>query len=282
MSDAGADTSRVVAYYESHPINEQQILHALAAKGIALEGLTEEVLKDHDQDHFGGIEANETLIAKAGIQRDHVALDVCSGMGGPARYLAHRIGCRVVGLDFTESRHLAAQRLTGLVGLQHLVSFRHGNALEMPFEHASFDVVIGQEAWCHVPDKPRLIGECTRVVKPGGTIAFTDILRRPALSPAEMARLTREMTFPDLETLDGYSALLEKHGCAVLARDDLSEQWAQILVQRLGMYRGLKDETIRKFGAGHFQRWDDMYSFFVGLYQEGKLGGGRFVARRAS
>jgi ubiquinone/menaquinone biosynthesis C-methylase UbiE len=151
----------------------------------------------------------------------------------------------------------------------------------MPFEDASFDVVIGQEAWCHVPDKPRLIAECARVVKPGGTIAFTDILRQPGLSPAEMARLTREMTFPTLETLDGYSALLLQHGCAIRSRDDLSEQWARILVQRLAMYRGLKDETIGKFGAEHFQHWDDMYSFFVGLYQEGKLGGGRFVARRS-
>jgi ubiquinone/menaquinone biosynthesis C-methylase UbiE len=281
MSDAAADTSSVVAYYDAHPINEQQILHTLAANGIALDGLTEEVLKDYDQDHFGGIEANDTLIAKAGILRDHLVLDVCSGMGGPARYLADRIGCQVMGLDFTESRYLAAQRLTRLVGLEHLVGFRHGNALDMPFEDASFDVVIGQEAWCHVPDKPRLIAECARVVKPGGTIAFTDILRRPGLSAAEMAQLTREMTFPTLETLDGYSALLAKHGCATRSRDDLSEQWARILVQRLAMYRGLKDETISKFGAEHFQRWDDMYSFFVGLYQEGKLGGGRFVARRS-
>jgi ubiquinone/menaquinone biosynthesis C-methylase UbiE len=278
--DPSAASSSVVAYYDAHPINEQQILHALAVKGIALDAVTEEVLKDHDQDHFGSIEANETLIARAGILRDHLVLDVCSGMGGPARYLAHRIGCRVVGLDFTQSRHLAAQRLTKLVGLDHLVSFRHGNALAMPFDDASFDVVIGQEAWCHVPDKPRLIGESARVVRPGGVIAFTDILRRPALSQHEMARLIREMTFPSLESLDGYAALLESRGCSVLAREDLSEHWARILVQRLAMYRGLEDETVRKFGAEHFRKWDEMYSFFVGLYRDGKLGGGRFVARR--
>jgi ubiquinone/menaquinone biosynthesis C-methylase UbiE len=279
---ASPEIGRVVAFYDNHPINEQQILHALAARGIALEGLTEEVLKEHDQDHFGGIEANDLLIAAAGIRREHRVLDVCSGMGGPARYLAHRIGCRVVGLDFTESRHLAAQRLTGLVGLEQLVSFRYGNALDMPFEDASFDVVIGQEAWCHVPEKPRLIAECARVVEPGGVIAFTDILRRPALSDDEMARLTREMTFPTLESADGYAALLESRGCTVLARDDLSAQWARILVDRLAMYRGLKYETILKFGAEHFERWDRTYAFFVGLYQEGKLGGGRFVARRTS
>ena len=48
---------------------------------------------------------------------------------------------------------------------------------------AHFDVVIGQEAWCHVPEKPQLISECARVVKPGGVIAFTDILRAARARP---------------------------------------------------------------------------------------------------
>jgi SAM-dependent methyltransferase len=272
--------SRAVAFYDAHPINEEQILHALAARGVSLDRLDEEILKDHDQDHFGGTAANDILAAKAGIAAQHLVLDVCSGMGGPARYLAHRIGCRVVGLDFTESRHRGAQRLTQLARLDHLVSFRHGNALEMPFENAMFDVVIGQEAWCHVPDKPRLISECARVVKPGGAIAFTDILRRAALTEADSARLGQEMSFPTLETHAGYVGLLEGQGCTVHAQDDLSEPWARILVDRLAMYRGLKEETVRKFGDAHFWRWDDTYAFFVGLFTEGKLGGGRFIARR--
>jgi ubiquinone/menaquinone biosynthesis C-methylase UbiE len=276
-----ADTANVVAFYDAHPINEEQILHTLAAKGIPLAGLTEEILKDYDQDHFGGVEANDLLAAKAAIAREHVVLDVCSGMGGPARYLASRIGCRVTGLDFTQSRHLGAQRLTKLVGLDNLVGFRHGNALDMPFEDASFDVVIGQEAWCHVPDKPRLIAECARVVKPGGTIAFTDILRRPALADAEFARLARGMPFPTLESPEGYAGLLEARGCKVVVRDDLSAEWARVLVHRLAMYRALKEETMRQFGEEHFRKWDETYAFFVGLYQEDKLGGGRFVARKA-
>jgi ubiquinone/menaquinone biosynthesis C-methylase UbiE len=271
---------QVAAFYDAHPINERQILNTLAAKGIAEAELTEEILKDHDQDHFGGLEANDILAAKAGIQRNHRVLDVCSGMGGPARYLAHRIGCQVVGLDCTESRHLAAQRLTRMVGLDHLVAFRHGNALDMPFEDASFDVVIGQEAWCHVPDKPKLIAECVRVVKPGGVIAFTDILRRERHAEEEMQRLRREMAFLTLETIDGYVEELTRRGCRLAVREDLSEQWSKILVQRLAMYRGLKDETIARFGTDHFRRWDETYAFFVDLFGTGKLGGGRFVARR--
>jgi len=272
--------SAVIAFYDAHPINEEQILAALKTRGIPPESVTEDILQEHDQDHFGGIEANDILAAKAGIQRQHHVLDVCSGMGGPARYLAHRIGCRVTGLDLTRSRYESAVRLTQLAKLGRLVDFRLGDALNMPFEDASFDSVIGQEAWCHVPDKPGLIAECVRVVKPGGAIAFTDILRRAPLEAAELQRMQEGMPFPTLETLDGYSALLTQRGCTVSHRDDLSQHWAQILVQRLAMYRSLESDTVRRFGAEHFRKWDETYAYFVGLFREGKLGGGRFVARK--
>ncbi len=197
---ATAAQNNAVRFYENHPINEQQILHDLARDGIALEGLTEETLKDYDQDHFGGLEAVDVLAGKAGIRAGMHVLDVCSGMGGPARYLAARLGCRVTGLDIAESRHQGAIRLTGLVGLEHRVDFRLGSALEMPFPAASFDVVIGQEAWVHVPEKEHLIAECARVVKPGGRIAFTDIMRGDHLTPAAAERVQREMAFASFET----------------------------------------------------------------------------------
>jgi sarcosine/dimethylglycine N-methyltransferase len=270
----------VIHFYETHPINEYEILEKLRADGIDLATLTEEILKDYDQDHFGELEAVDILAEKAGIGAASHVLDVCSGMGGPARYLAHRLGCLVTGLDITKSRHEGAIRLTELVKLDHLVDFRLGNALDMPFADATFDVVIGQEAFAHVPDKPRLIAECARVVRPGGTIAFTDILRREALSAAEFERLRSGMIFQSLESLDGYSALLSECGCTVVAREDLSAWWTEVLQRRLEMYRSLEDTTVAKFGAAHFQKWDETYAFFVGLFAAGRLGGGRFAARR--
>jgi sarcosine/dimethylglycine N-methyltransferase len=279
-ADQRQQLQSVIRFYETHPINEFEILEKLRAEGIDLGALTEEILKDYDQDHFGGLEAVDALAEKVGITRGAHVLDVCSGMGGPARYLAHRLGCRVTGLDITESRHEGAIRLTRLVGLDHLVDFRLGNALDMPFADAAFDVVIGQEAFAHVPDKPRLIAECVRVVQPGGIVAFTDILRRDGLSEAELGRLRRGMTFQSLETLDGYRRLLAERGCTVLACDDLSAWWNEVLQRRLEMYRSLEDTTVAKFGEAHFRRWDETYAFFVGLFAAGRLGGGRFVARR--
>jgi sarcosine/dimethylglycine N-methyltransferase len=271
----------VTRFYDTHPINEEQIVHALRARGIAMDSVTQEILRDHDQDHFGGVEANEILFAKAGIRRSHRVLDVCSGMGGPARELAHKIGCQVVGLDLTESRYLSAIRLTQLVKLDERVSFQLGNALAMPFADASFDVVIGQEAWCHVPDKARLIAESARVLKPGGIIAFTDILKRDSLSTDEWTRLSEGMTFSTLESLSGYVELLRRARFELLDCEDLSAHWARILVDRLALYRSLGQDTERKFGSARSQEWDALYEFFVGLYSAGKLGGGRFIAQKS-
>jgi cyclopropane fatty-acyl-phospholipid synthase-like methyltransferase len=269
----------VTQFYNSHPINEEQIIQKLEMQGIPIETLTEDILQDYDQDHYGGVEANDILAQKAGIQPTSYVLDVGSGMGGPARYLAARYGCQVMGLDVTESRYRSARRLTKMVKLDHLVDFHLGNALDMSFADDTFDVVIGQETWAHIPEKARLIAECARVVKYDGIIAFTDVLRRKALGQSELERLQQGMAIPTLETAEGYAQLLADSGCTLLEQEDLSDQWAEILTQRLEMYRSLKDQTVEKFGEAHYQKWDETYSFFAGLFAAEKLGGSRLVAR---
>ena len=90
------------------------------------------------------------------------------------------------------------------------------------------------------------------------------------------------MTFLSLESLEGYAALLAANACRMIVQDDLSSWWTEVLVQRLAMYRSLKATTVAKFGALHFQQWDDTYAFFVGRFAKGDLGGGRLVARRSA
>ena len=75
------------------------------------------MLQQHDQDHYGGTAATDRLIPEAGVKPEDLVLDVCSGMGGPARYLAWKTGCDVTGLDLTASRVEGATELTRLAGL---------------------------------------------------------------------------------------------------------------------------------------------------------------------
>jgi len=277
-----AKVGAVVDFYNTHPINEQQILDKMRDDGLDLTAVTEEVLQNYDQDHFGGLDANESLASLAGINADSSVLDVCCGMGGPARYFAHKFGCRVTGVDLTQSRIDGAARLTRIAGLADRVEFQCANALAMPFEAKTFDVVISQEAFCHIPQKSRLVEECARVLKPGGCLAFTDIVTTAKTDDETRDRLRREMTFQELESPDGYLRALDASGCRVTKLQDLSDQWREILAERLTMYRSLRDQTVERFGEAHFRKWDDAYSFFVNLYVTGELGGLRLLAHRVT
>ncbi len=273
-------TRNVVNFYDTHPINEQQILEKLAQDGVDLSALSEDILQNYDMDHYDGVAAIDVLARNAGVSESSYILDVAAGMGGPARYLAHNFGCRVTGIDLTESRVEGAKRLTELCRLSGRVAFQTANALENPFPDQTFDVVIGQEAWCHIPDKGRLIAECVRVTKIGGRIAFTDILERGGLNADDRDKVGQGMGYVDLATLAGYQGLLEAAGCVVEEAEDLSARWAVILRQRLEMYRGLEAQTVARFGAAVYRRWDDIYTLFVSLIENGHLGGGRIMARR--
>ncbi|WP_323769111.1 class I SAM-dependent methyltransferase [Antarctobacter sp.] len=279
MSDP-SPLDAVTAFYQTHPISEKQILDKLAAQGVSPDSVTQDILQAHDQDHYGGTDANDKLAQRAGLSAETEVLDVCCGLGGPSRYYAHHVGCHVTGIDLTVSRIEGARRLSEMCGLGDKVTFLAGNALDMPFPDAGFDVALSQEAFCHIPDKPRLLVEIARVLKPGGRLAFTDILSTPLTTPDALVRLAAEMTFRDLASADNYRAMLADAGFDVLSVDDLGAEWRDILIDRLAMYRSLKDQTIDRFGPAHFQKWDSAYDFFVSRYATGALGGGRFLARR--
>ena len=270
----------VNVFYNTHPISESQVLNKLEQTGADTSILTVELLQHHDQDHFGGLAATDALARHAKINESTHVLDLCCGLGGPARYLAYHHGCRVTGVDMNTDRLAGAVRLTERTNLQDRVLFHHSNALQTGLADETFDVIVSQEAFCHIPDKKTLIAECVRLLKPGGCIVYTDILARNSMTNEIRSRLESEMAFSELSTLEQYCHLLEEKGCQVVEVEDLGDDWAQILIDRLAMYRSLKEQTVSSFGLAHFQKWDRTYSFFVDLYRSGELGGGRFVAHK--
>ena len=260
-------------FYDFHPISAQQIFEAVAERGIAKSDITEEVLQLHDQDHFGGTQAVDRLITQASLISSDRLLDVCSGVGGPARYIAWKSGCHVTGLDLTASRVAGAIELTQAAGMAESVDFVQGNALEMPFENHSFTCVIGQEAFAHIPNKKQLISECARVLKRGGRMVFSDIMSHQKLSQENTDRLFEGMRFSEIATLQDYKSWLASVGLAMVQTTDLSSEWTRILVDRHAMYRSLETQTVSRLGREHFDRYDRAYEHFVGLYKSGVLSG---------
>jgi sarcosine/dimethylglycine N-methyltransferase len=268
-------------FYDFHPISARQIFDAVAARGIAREQITEDVLQQHDQDHYGGTAAVDRLIAQAGVVAADEVLDICSGLGGPARYIAWKTGCQVTGLDLTASRVEGATALTEAAGLAARVRFQQGNALALPFADASFTLAISQEAFAHIPDKPTLTAGIARVLRPGGRLVFSDILSHAPLAADDAQRLFDGMRFSEIATEAGYRNWLHAAGLTVMHVTDLSDEWTRILVERHAMYRSLKAQTVARLGQEHFDRYDQAYEHFVGLYRAGVLAGALFHAHKA-
>ncbi len=268
-------------FYDFHPISAEQIFSAVAARHIAHEDITQAVLSAHDQDHYGGTEAVDRLMAQAAITaQDHV-LDVCAGMGGPARYIAWKTGCQVTGLDLTASRVIGAQALTAAAHLTEQVRFVHGNALEMPFDPAQFTCIISQEAFAHIPNKRQLIGQCERALAPGGRMVFSDIMSHQALGRPDAQKLFDGMRFSEIATLGDYQQWFADAGMQWVRAIDLSDEWTRILVDRHAMYRSLESQTVARLGRDHFDRYDQAYDHFVGLYRSGVLSGALVLARKS-
>ena len=160
--------------------------------------------------HVGGEKETKILAEKASLSKDKTILDVCSALGGPARYLAENYGCIVVGLDATQNMVDEAIRRTEHKPYASRITYEFGNAIDMPFKKETFDVVWGQDAWCYVTDKNRLIKEAYRVLKTNGTIAFTDWLMIRDLTEKEWYELNEFMAFPYMETIKGYKNILTK------------------------------------------------------------------------
>jgi len=272
----------VTAFYDRHPINEGQILAALAREGHRVDALRPEHLFAHDQDHYGGLAAVDRLIDAAHIAADSHVLDACAGMAGPARYIAHRTGAQVIATDLTTSRAVGAARLTRRVGLERRVHVVNADVTALPLADGSVDAVISQEAFLHVADKPTLFAELFRVLRPAGRLAFTDWLVFPGLEAASAQRLQDGIAARSLLSADAYRQAVAAAGFADVGLCDLSAEWQQILRERLRMYENMRADTVRDLGEETHRRYIDAYRFFVDRVSAGAVGGALITAQRPS
>jgi ubiquinone/menaquinone biosynthesis C-methylase UbiE len=271
----------VTDFYDRHPISEAQVLDAVRRRrGQAPGPLTAEDLFPFDQDHYGGLAAVDTLVRLAGITERSRVLDLCAGLGGPARFVASRRHCGVVALEINAGRAAGARRLSGLVGLGRQIRVVRGDATTLPFAAAVFDACLSQEGLLHIGDKRAVLGEAHRVLAAGGRLAFTDWIAQPALGDRERRRLWEWMAATTLQTLDGYRKLLGQSGFTAVQAEDLTDVWRRILRERLQMFRRMRDDTVTRLGEARYEEYDQLYTFFVGLVEGGKLGGGRFSGTR--
>ena len=225
-----SDDTPVGAHYGRGDL-ATRILEALRTAGKDPDALAIEDLTPVDQLHARGREATLELARLAGITSGMRVLDIGGGLGGPARTLASEFGCAVEVLDLTEEFCRAGGVLTARTGLDDRVSGQHGNALEMPYPDAGFDVAWMQHGSMNIPDTERLYAEIHRILRPGGRLALHEILAGPVSPIRFPVPWARDPTLNHLHHPAQTRALLKESGFEELA-------WIDETVPALRWYRG--------------------------------------------
>jgi len=177
------NTDRDVSAHYSRGHLRDRLNAALAEDGIDPRHPSIEALAPYDQFHGRGLEATAEIANQLRIEAGDRILDIGSGIGGPARYFAHRFGCEVTGIDLTAEFCDVARDLTRALGLESRVRFELGNALAMPFAHGSFDGAYSMNVSMNIADKGAFLREIHRVLKPRGWLMLAEIAQGPGGNP---------------------------------------------------------------------------------------------------
>ena len=170
-------TSRVREHYSAAELTGL-IKSALATIVPDGQPLTVDELAPLDQFHIRGMLATSELASAAGVEPSTQMLDIGCGIGGPARSVAATFGCRVIGVDLSPSFIDAANYLTSRSGLSSRVTFQVANALHLPFDDATFDVLFLQHVAMNIQERDTLYGEVYRVLRSGARFATYDLVLR--------------------------------------------------------------------------------------------------------
>ena len=178
MSDEGP----VREHYASEGITAR-ILAALRSVNGPDVAITPETLAPIDHFHGKGVVATGELAAALQPRASDHVLDIGCGIGGPARWIAAKYGCRVTGVDLTPGFCEAARELNSLTGLADRINILHGSALALPAPDASFDRAYSQAVLMNISDKLDFLREAFRVLRPGGLLALSFVGAGPAGEP---------------------------------------------------------------------------------------------------
>ena len=229
---------------------------------------------------IGGKASTTELAEFASVTSSSRILDIGSGVGGPARHLAATFGCQVTGIDLVEANVEDANQRAKAEGVELLATFMTGDALNLPFEDQTFDIVWGQDAWCHIPDKEQLITQAHRVLVPGGCVAFTDWVETGPMSADERKTLLSAMAAPNTASIDDYRRYLSLNGFSITTEANVSEVFTS---QYREIMMGLEDARsafIERYSAKIYKIVAERNAIILDGFARHALGGVQFVAHK--
>jgi ubiquinone/menaquinone biosynthesis C-methylase UbiE len=191
--------------------------------------------------HPGGQATTRRAVELIGVGPGERLLDIASGKGDSALLAAQERGCTVTGIDYGEAAVIDAARAAHAGGVGDRVAFQVGDAEALPFDDGSFDAALCECSLCTFPDKRRALAEVHRVLRPGGRVAFADVV-------ADHDRLPQSLRAPLAAVACIGAALSREHvlqllassGFSVVATESCTQEAAEMAERVYDRLRGAR------------------------------------------
>ena len=187
-----------------------------------------------DSFHPGGLKLTERLGTLLQLNAQSRVLDIASGKGTSAIYLAERFGCEVVGIDYSQLNVDQATAMAESKGLRARVSFRQGDAERLPLEDGAFDAIVCECAFCTFPDKTTAAREFARVLVRNGRVGMSDLTRGPVLPKELDGLLAWVACIADAQPMTSYESYLVGAGFRIEHTEERDEALLE-MVRQIGM-----------------------------------------------
>jgi SAM-dependent methyltransferase len=180
-------------------------------------------------------------------------LEVGSGSGGPAVYLALARGCRLTGVDLNAHGVQNATTLAEARGVADRVEFRVVDASQpLPFPADRFDAVVSNDAMCHIRDRATVLRDWYRVLRPGGRALFTDAMVLTGSASNEEIAIRSSIGFYLLVPPGENERLLKAAGFAVLGVEDVTQNAADVARRWHDARDRQRDALVTREGESNF------------------------------
>ena len=239
-----------------------------------------EDLTKFDQLHYHGTDAIDIFIEKLEINEKTKILDVGSGIGGPARYLADKTGAEITAIELQSDQNNLAKDLTKKCGLSNKVNHICGDILDYDFKNQTFDAVVSWLTLYHIANHEILLKKLFDLLNPNGFFYTEDITSRINLSDADRKEIKKEIYGIHLPYFDKYISNLEQNGFKLIFSEDMSSSWTDFTKERIKKYNSEKERNIRVHGKEVYDSLNSFYNFVGQYFSNGKLGGIRVIAKK--
>ena len=239
-----------------------------------------ETLCQFDQYHYHGTKAVDEAIRFAEIGPESKILDIGAGIGGPARYIAHKTGCQVVALELQKDLNDVGQDLTKRCGLADHVAHLCGDALDAPFELGAFDAVVSWLCLYHIPNHPLLFSQLARALKPGGKLYAEDLFKLGDFTMDERRELATMVYGQSVLEQEDYKSNLINAGFADIGFEHQTDDWSFFVRNR----KEAHDANFEAYASRHSQQMAEdikvFYDTMDRLFAGGNLGGVKLTATK--